>query len=215
MHPHAHLVQTKSTVHLQAQVSPADVEEIARAPDPAAHTVIMTLAPRRRTRSFLLTGVALLSLISACISIEGDDDDATSPTPQCTLPPANDTHVTLQLTDAEAFEGNPVSMRLARDGGGITCTSSMVPAGGALELSRDAFGPMGGLTAELVLSSDTDPAHSAGDLTRLFEVGVDGTLTYESPCSVPVDWDLTFSATEDAPSAITWELGTACPGDPP
>lgn len=161
----------------------------------------------------LLGGLALLSLASACISIEGDDDDASTPTPLCTPPPANQAHVTVQVTDAAAFEAHPISMRLVLLGGALSCTSSMVPASGTLDISDDAFGPLGGMTLELVLSSDGDAAHSAGDLTRAFTLGVDGTDTPEGPCSVNFDWDLSFSATDDTPSAVTWGLGLACPGD--
>lgn len=163
----------------------------------------------------LLGVLALASLASACVSIEGDDDEASTATPQCTLPPANQAHVTVHVTDAAAFEGHPVSMRLVLAGDALSCTSAMVPAIGAFEISDDAFGPLGGFSIELVLSSDDDPAHSAGDLTRLFEDGVDGTITQESPCSVNFDWDLSFSAIDDTASAVTWELGLACPGETP
>lgn len=179
------------------------------------HTVFVATSPRsRRYRAMLLGGLALASLASACISFEGDDDEATTGTPYCTPPPGQQAHVTMHVTDAAAFDGHPVSMRLLLPiGYGLLCTSSMVPASGTFDISGDAGGVLGGMTLELVLSSDGNPAYSAGDLTRTFTLGVDGTETSEGPCSVNFDWDLAFSATDDTAGAVTWELGLACPGE--
>src|SRR5688500_7969344 len=121
-------------------------------------------------RAFLMSTVAI-SVATSCVAWE--DDDAT-PTAQCTPPTANDVDVTLSVTGAEAFAGNPASARFVLGTQVLSCTSTMVPAGGSFELLLDGFGPMGGATVELVLSSDANPAHTGGDLTQTFLIDQDG-----------------------------------------
>lgn len=161
-----------------------------------------------------LAALLVLVAIPGCLWTVGADDDddvASSPTPVCTPPSANDIDVLLHVTDAEAFEGNAIALRLVLDDTVMTCTTALVPASGALDLVDEVLGVVGGLTAELVLSSDASAVHGAGDDTRTFTLDVDGTVTSEGPCSVEEEWTLSFDADTDGNSAVTWPLGEACP----
>ena len=158
----------------------------------------------------ILLTAAVACLAAACFEID-EVDEATSPTPQCTPPTANDVDVTLAVTDADAFVGRPVLARFVAPTQVLSCTSSLVPAGGEFELMLSGGGVIGNAFLEVVLSSDGEPAHGGGDLTQSFSLYADGTLTEDYPCSVHVEWDLTFSA-ESPAEAVTWELGASCPG---
>lgn len=163
--------------------------------------------------------LALLALVSAagCITFSdaedaGDDDDAaSSPTPICTAPPAIDLDVTLQIQDAEAFDGNIAGARLVLADTVMSCTSALIPASGILDLTLQAFGPIGNIRAELVLSSDASIVHGSGDLTRSFQMGVDGSVFQDDECQPPTDWIVDFSATSDTAGSVTWPLGEGCP----
>lgn len=164
----------------------------------------------------LLLALVGFALATGCIEWsdpEGEGDAVpTSPTPQCTPPTAYDVDVSLIVADATAYSGKPATARFFLPTQVLSCTSAMVPADGNFEIFLDGSGPMGGARVELVLSSDADPAHTAGDLTQSFLIGADGTLTADSPCSPHEEWDLAFSTAGATSEAVTWELGVACPG---
>lgn len=158
----------------------------------------------------LLLALVTVSIATGCVSWSDDDDE--SPTPQCTPPTASNVDVSLLVADAIAFADHPVAARFVLGTQVLSCTSAMVPSGGDFELQLGGGGPIGNAAVELILSSDADPAHSAGDLTQRFLMNEDGTVTPDAPCSVHETWDLAFSVSGAVSESVTWELGMSCPG---
>ena len=163
-------------------------------------------------RTALLLALLALAVVSGCVEFSDPEEVDASPTPQCTPPTANDVDISLLVADATAYATHPAAARFVVGTQVLSCTTAMVPADGNLEILLGGFGPVGGARVELVLSVDTSGAHSAGDLTQSFLIGVDGTLTPDGPCSVHETWDLAFSTTGAVSETIAWELGAACPG---
>lgn len=153
------------------------------------------------------------SLAVGCVTFSDAGDDDGSPTPECTPPPTNSVDISLLLADAIAYGDKPLGARFEVAGTVLACTTAMVPVSGDIEILLDVFGPVGGGTLELVLSSDDNPAHGSGDFARRFVIGVDGTVTEDAPCSVHQTWDLAFSMAGASSESVTWEVGLACPGN--
>lgn len=173
-------------------------------------------ADSNRTLSRTLLSVlvaAVLATVAAATSCGGsetyDDDDH-----GCTPPTAIDLALTLQGTNAAAFAGNPVALRVLAGGDMVmSCTTSLVGAGGTFTLAGGAFGPVGDARAELVVSSDGDVAFGGeGDSAYTFALGVDGTVT-GGPCEVDQAWTLSVDVASTAESAVTWTPGLGCPGE--
>lgn len=159
----------------------------------------------------LLLALVTVSVATGCVTWSDPSGDE-SPTPQCTPPTANDVDLSLLVADAISFADHPATARFVVGTTILSCTSAMVPNDGNFEILLGGFGPIGGAFVELVLSSDADPAHAAGDLTQKFLMDEDGTVTPDAPCSVHETWDLAFSVSGAVSEAVTWELGMSCPG---
>src|SRR6476620_11660498 len=103
-------------------------------------------------RRILLISVSAV-MLAGCVWESSSDDASTSPTPQCTPPPAY--QVTFQLTgaNAQAHDGTVAALRTLTAGNVVYCSSAAIGASGSFQFSG---GPdtVIGYTMELVLNSE-------------------------------------------------------------
>lgn len=163
------------------------------------------------------TARASLVTVSACVAAVLGGACAGGSTDDCAPPPATDLAVTLHGSNATDHVGKPAAMRLVLGSSStmmvFSCTTAMVAADGTFTLEGGAFGPIAGLRAELILSSDESAAF-AGDADRhfTFRLGEDGTTTGDR-CDVDHTWTLMIDPPTTDESPVSWSPGVACPGE--
>lgn len=164
-------------------------------------------------RVLLPTVVIWLAVYSSAVGCLGSEGDPQQ-TPTCTPPPAVALTVDVHGLGFESYAARPALFRVVASPSVVLhCSTGLVSVTGEIDFVAEAFGPVGAAVAELVVSSDGDPAVSASDLVYSFTLGSDGLISGDA-CSSTREWRLDFDrATTAVATNSTWTVGASCPGN--
>lgn len=175
--------------------------------------MLQSLAMRRA----LLLGLMAFLLASALAVGAGGctGKGATSPTPQCTPPPA--VEITLDLTgqNAQAFASKIAAARFVEGTANQVafCTTTLVASMGTFTLGGQASSPfLVNPHLELILNTEgaTSWAFGTGDSHYAFDPNTDGSYS-GTDCDSARTWTVPFDHATATQSAVAWPLGTRCP----